>query len=121
MYSNYIPQQRNNITWVQGIEGAKAFQLIPGSNIVLMDSENEGIFYIKTCDNVGMCNLRTFKFAEVQATPKADYITREEFYSALEGLKNEQPIQQLESAGATNSTEYATKSSNKGNYGFGKK
>lgn len=96
MYGNYL---QNQITWVQGIEGAKAYQLQPGTNTVLMDSENDGIFYIKSCDNIGMCNLRTFKFTEV-SNAKPEYITREEFLKALEEIKNERAIQQFTSATA---------------------
>lgn len=61
MIQNYT----NTINWVQGVESAKAWQLTPNSNVLLMDSENDGIFYIKTSDNVGMCNLRTFKYEEI--------------------------------------------------------
>lgn len=92
MYGNYM-QPQNQINWVQGIEGAKAFQLIPSTSTVLMDSENDGIFYIKSCDNVGMCNLRTFKFTEV-SNAKPEYITRDEFLKAMEELKNERIVQQ---------------------------
>ena len=60
-FLNYQPQ-KNGINWVQGVEGAKAFQLMPNSNTVLMDSENDGIFYIKVCDNIGMCSLRKFRY-----------------------------------------------------------
>ena len=42
----YYQQPNNGINWVQGIEGGKAYQLPPNSNAVLMDSENDGIFYI---------------------------------------------------------------------------
>ena len=65
-YNPYMTQTQNNgINWVQGIEGAKAYQLTPNSNVILMDSENEGRFYIKVSDNVGMCNLRVFKYEEI--------------------------------------------------------
>lgn len=69
-YSNpYMPttsQTTNNgITWVQGIEGAKAYQLTPNSIAMLMDSESDGRFYIKVSDNVGMCTLRIFDYTEV--------------------------------------------------------
>ena len=37
----------NNIVWVQGIEGAKAWQLTPNSMVILLDSEAEGKMYIK--------------------------------------------------------------------------
>lgn len=102
MYNNFYPNNQyqspyavrsnnNGITWVQGIEGAKAFQLMPNSNTLLMDSENDGIFYIKTSDNVGMCSLRTFKFEELQTLCKkpennvdlAQYVTKDELDEIL--------------------------------------
>ena len=85
---NYRPVQPNpGILWVQGREGAKAYQLQPSGNAVLMDSENEGIFYIKTSDSVGMCNLRTFKFVEVteqETKPNLnDYVKKSELQALL--------------------------------------
>lgn len=93
---NYL-QQQNNITWVQGIEGAKAFQLMPNSNAILMDSENENTFYIKVSDNVGMCNLRIFNYTEVTNTPKQDvdlsqFVTRAELQEIIGGITNEQSV-----------------------------
>lgn len=81
---------QNGITWVQGIEGAKAFQLMPTSNVILMDSENDR-FYIKTCDNVGMCNLRIFDYVEttntqskpVESVDLSNYVTRDELNEIL--------------------------------------
>lgn len=96
-YQQFIPQKftpnTNGITWVQGIEGAKAFQLIPNSNAVLLDSENE-YFYIKTCDNVGMCNLRTFKYEELQNPCKntndnvdlSQFVTKAELEEAINNI-----------------------------------
>lgn len=54
----------NNIIWVQGIEGAKAWQLNPNSMAILLDSEVEGKMYIKVSDNIGMSSLRIFNFVE---------------------------------------------------------
>lgn len=96
-FSNPYGYNRNNgINWVQGIEGAKAYQLMPNSNTMLLDSENDGIFYIKTSDNVGMCNLRVFKYEEIDSKPKQEidmsmYVTKEELnniLSSLGGTKN---------------------------------
>lgn len=87
---NPYQQQRNGINWVQGIEGAKAYQLMPNSNIMLMDSENDGIFYIKVADNVGMCTLRTFKYEELtnvcrnNTLDTSQFITRDELNSILD-------------------------------------
>lgn len=93
-YQQYNPytartMQSPGINWVQGIEGAKAWQLIPNSNVLLMDSENDNTFYIKISDNIGMCTLRIFKYTEVQDTPKASsdmsqYITRDELMEILD-------------------------------------
>ena len=104
----YLPQRANypngnSIIWVQGIEGAKAYQLAPNSNVQLMDSENEGRFYIKVSDNVGMCTLRIFDYVEVtntaSTTPQmpdmTEYVKRSELseiVDAIKELRNEQSV-----------------------------
>lgn len=98
-YMNPYQQQQprqfgNTINWVQGIEGAKAFQLGPNSNAMMLDSENDGIFYIKTSDNVGMCNMRTFKFEEItNAQPQSAvdltaYVRKDELQELLKTILN---------------------------------
>lgn len=97
MYNNYFQPQHNGINWVQGLEGAKAYQLMPNSNIVLMDSENDGMFYIKVSNNIGMCSLRKFKYQEIQDTPVANnqYVTKDEVMQMIQELKNEQTISRV--------------------------
>ena len=101
--NQFYQPQTNGINWVQGIEGAKAWQLVPNSNAVLLDSENDGIFYIKISDNVGMCTLRAFKYEEMKAETKqsqpldlSEYVKKSELESLitsiLGGMKNEQPV-----------------------------
>ena len=106
MYQQYQPRT-NGIVWVQGIEGAKAYQLMPNSNAILLDSENEGIFYIKTSDNVGMCNLRLFKYEEINNTPApqidtSQFVTRAELEDIIASLKgdkvDEQPVSTVKSS-----------------------
>ena len=104
MFQNYPQSQSTNgINWVQGIEGAKAWQLQPNSNIILLDSENDGKFYIKTSDNVGMCNLRVFKYEEITNVPKqnseldlSEYVKRSELESLIKsiigGTQDEQTV-----------------------------
>ena len=101
-YANpYMTRTGNSINWVQGIEGAKAFQLMPNSNCMMLDSERDGIFYIKTSDNVGMCNLRIFKFQEVteqktQSIDPDEFVRKSELESLLNamlgGTTNEQSV-----------------------------
>lgn len=98
-YPNYAGQQSNNqIIFVQGETGAKAYQIPINSTVLLMSSEaNE--FFIKSTDQAGFPTIKKYKFTEViQATGQSaqqqqvktqNFVTREEF----EALKNE--IKQL--------------------------
>ena len=95
-------QKANSINWVQGIEGAKAFQLMPNTNVVLLDSENDK-FYIKSCDNVGMCTLRTFNYIEEITKPREDYVTREELEEVIK--KYEQIISGINKGNASKSVQ----------------
>lgn len=107
----YLPQNRttyiqpqNGINWVQGIEGAKAWQLPPNSNTILLDSDCNDRFYIKISDNVGMCTLRVFNYTEITNAPTSSsvdidmsqYVRRDEveqlIKSMIGGQSNEQPI-----------------------------
>ena len=126
-------RQSTGIIWVNGEEGARAFVMAPNSNAILMDEVNEGRFYIKTTDNIGMCNIRTFNFKEVidvtpanAATNAVQFATKQDiqelrdmmgsfesrlnnFRSSQEmkgGQQHEQPVQpaQYSSVPATTAT-----------------
>lgn len=114
-YMNPYQQQQprpfgNTINWVQGVEGAKAFQLGPNSNAMMLDSENDGIFYIKTSDNVGMCNMRTFKFEEItnaQTQPAVDltaYVRKDELQELLKTILNSEVSNEQTVSATTEST-----------------
>lgn len=100
----------NNIIWVQGIEGAKAWQLNPNSMVILLDSEAEGKMYIKVSDNIGMSSLRVFNYKEEVATPSANttnkqvdlsqYVTRDEIKNLVKECLDEQSIPAVESTAA---------------------
>ena len=108
-YLNSIPANNtastNNLIWVQGIEGAKAWQLNPNSMVVLLDSEAEGKMYIKVSDNIGMSSLRIFNYVEEipssaskQPTDEhldlSQFVKRDELEILIKELlqKNEQTI-----------------------------
>lgn len=113
---NNISQRpyNNGIIWVQGLEGAKAYIIAPNSNVILLDSETEGIFYIKTSDNIGMCNLRKFKYKEISDNSQesnvidadiSEYATKKEInelkamIKSLRGGNNdEQSLQSVKSS-----------------------
>ena len=117
--SMYNPQIQNvygfntpyvsGINWVQGVEGAKAFRMKPNDMVIILDSENEGVMYIKASDSIGMCTLRTFNFHEVTQqlannnkhdVDMTEYVKAAELESKVEeiinrllgGAKNEQPV-----------------------------
>ena len=95
----------NNIVWVQGIEGAKAWQLAPNSMVILLDSEADGKMYIKVSDNIGMSTLRIFNYVEeVPSTPTSgvnnnndldlsQFVRKDELNELIKELiKNEQSL-----------------------------
>ena len=67
-YNNQSFQSQTNITFVNGIEGAKAFQLRQNSNVLLMDSDNSK-FYVKSTDNLGIANISSYSFVEDKNLP----------------------------------------------------
>ena len=103
-----INNSTNNIIWVQGIEGAKAWQLAPNSMAILLDSEIEGKMYIKVTDNIGMGSLRIFNYVEELARPVQDnnnhnldlsqYVKKDELSTLIKELiANEQFVSTAES------------------------
>ena len=94
----------NNIIWVQGIEGAKAWQLSPNSMVILLDSEIEGTMYIKVSDNIGMSSLRIFKYVEEVPSTSAtkvtinndldlsEYVRKDELSNLIKEVINEQSV-----------------------------
>ena len=111
-YSNPYPApQTNSILWVQGIEGAKGYQTTPNSIVLLMDSENEGRFYIKSTDNIGMSNLRVFSYTEINLSQSpnvnndlSEYVRKDELQSLITTIikpsevKDEQPVPTVKSS-----------------------
>ena len=65
---------------VTGIDGAKAYQMMPNSTVVLFDG-GEDLFYLKSTDGAGFPTIRVFRFEEIkeQATQTTDFLTRAEF------------------------------------------
>ena len=97
-YNQFQPQLNQpqmttqNLIRVNGIDGAKAYQMPANSTVALFDN-NEDIMYIKTTDGAGFPAIRTFTFNEVVANTNpiqdtADYVTRDEFNKLKEELLN---------------------------------
>lgn len=84
-------EQPQSLIRVNGIEGAKAYQMPANSTVALFDN-NEDILYIKNTDGAGFPIIRIFKFDEVteitKSEEKKDYISRKEFEEFKKELMN---------------------------------
>lgn len=96
MYNNYNSygnyQQLKQYSFVNGIEGAKAFQVAPNQTMMLMDSDKP-IVFMKTTDGIGKASLRYFSLTEIneleaskmyQPTPMPEYALKSDI-EALNG------------------------------------
>lgn len=57
-----------NITFVSGIEGAKAFMCSPNSNILLVDDSNNNI-YVKSTDSLGKSSICSYELVKQEISP----------------------------------------------------
>ena len=66
-FNNYLygnqDYQRNYYTFVNGLEGAKSYPIMPNQSLMLMDSENP-VCYMKSADNTGKPSLKCYKLVE---------------------------------------------------------
>lgn len=74
---------QNNLNWVQGESGARAWLVAPNNTILLMDSECQR-FYIKSADSAGMPSMRVFEYTEmgnqapINTVINAEYASKED-------------------------------------------
>lgn len=78
----------NQYAFVNGLEGAKSFQVPPNQTILLMDSDSP-LCYMKSSNSVGQSTLRYFKLTEVseselkgnnsQPQKNQDYVLKTDF------------------------------------------
>lgn len=88
-YNPYDRYQQNTLVRVNGIDGAKAYQMGPNSTVALFDG-NDDIFYVKTTDGAGFPTIRSFKFEEVSPTQmpvtNENYVTKKEMEDYVKQL-----------------------------------
>ena len=79
------------ISYVNGLTGAKGYSIPPDTTIFLMDSDAPR-FYIKTSDHNGMCTIKGFQFEEIRESggeeaPTIDmsnYVTKTEMQALFD-------------------------------------
>ena len=82
---NYSPSRSmNTYAFVNGIEGAKSYQMLPNQTVLLMDSDNP-ICYMKQSNNIGQATIRIFKLEEVteQSNKPNEYVLKSDFDSLV--------------------------------------
>ena len=62
------PQMSNDMIWVQGLAGAKAYLVAPNTTVTLWDSENP-VIYLKSCDVNGMPSMKILDVTEHTEMP----------------------------------------------------
>lgn len=93
-YNNYglgfSQSQGNDLIKVNGLEGAKAYQMHPNSRVALFDG-NEDLMYIKTTDGAGFPDIQTYEYKKIQSTSSAtpDYVSLKELEEFKKEIKEE--------------------------------
>ena len=107
-YNNYFPvnypytqpaTSANGLTWISGIEAAKAWYVAPNTTVALWDSESQTI-YLKSADMSGMPSMKILDYtlrgteghADGVSAPKVDYLTRDDLnalYEQISDLRDE--------------------------------
>ena len=59
-YNNIYQPNTNNLIFVNGIEGAKSYQIQPSQIVMLLDSDNP-IVYKKTSNSFGQATIESYK------------------------------------------------------------
>lgn len=62
--NTYNQPRLNYYAFVNGIEGAKSYQVAPNQTMLLMDSDSPTI-YMKSANSLGQASLRYFKMVEI--------------------------------------------------------
>ena len=78
---SYTPQtQYIPLTFVSGIEGAKAFIVTPNQTVYLRDSESD-ILYIKSADMQGRYSLKVYSLVPIEQTQKSQEFVSVEMFN----------------------------------------
>ena len=86
----YYPYQTQGLLKVNGIEGARAYQMQPNSVLALFDA-NEDIFYVKSSDAGGFATITAYTFQKLEnpvTVPVGEFVTRKEFEELKEMIAN---------------------------------
>lgn len=63
-------QMTNDMIWVQGLAGAKAYLVAPNTTVTLWDSESKTV-YLKSCDSSGIPSMKILNYTECAENPSS--------------------------------------------------
>lgn len=92
LYTQKTIDTNNNILWVDGEVGAKAYPLYGfNSGVILMDREEEDVVYIKTTDSQGRPTTQRYKLIPEQKQEKQqikleDYVRKDELQDLIKSI-----------------------------------
>ena len=76
---NMYQQKTNNLIFVNGMEGAKSYQIQPNQMIMLLDSDSP-IVYKKTANGYGQAIIEAFELVPIQEHKENDkYVLKTDF------------------------------------------
>lgn len=97
-YMQYVPQMQNQyqnqymninrqqVIRVNGMEGAKAYQMLPPNSSALLLDENEPILYLAQTDGAGYKTITPYKIEPYKEEQKKDNLNLEERIRKLEEM-----------------------------------
>lgn len=89
----YVPDNmtsNNNQTSllkVNGLEGAKQYQMNPNSEAALFDG-TDNIFFIKRTDGSNFPSIKAYRYEEIEIEKETKYVTMKDFENFKEELMN---------------------------------
>ena len=82
-----VPQpQTQGIQYVNDLKSAEAYQMVPNSSVILMDS-NLPRFYMKQTDASGVATIKSYDFKETEVEKPQEYVTKAEFEKFKQSMK----------------------------------
>jgi len=92
-----VPQPQNTYAFVNGLDGARAYNVPINQSILLMDNA-QPVCYLKQANALGQTSLKCFKLVEVKeddlskpAQPKVDYATKDDLNAIIKRIEALEP------------------------------
>ena len=92
-YNPYSQPKTNQYAFVNGIEGAKSFQMQPNQMVMLLDSDNP-IIYKKVSNGYGQSSIECFKMVQISeeelrginVQPQQEYVLKSDFEALVKRI-----------------------------------